>query len=137
MKETLRQVDTFHVEIDGLSAGGFLRCRGLDGVVEVFEYQEGGSNERRRFRGDRVFSNIILERGLVRRRDLYDWFLTGERRDGAVVLLNRVGHEQMRWNFVRAWPCRWRGPEFDASESGVAVESLEIVHEGIECLLKR
>ena len=137
MKETLLQNDCFHLEIDGTSTGGFLRCRGLEAVVDVFEYMEGGANECRRFAGDRVYSNIVLERGLVRDRELYDWFLSGERRDGSVVLLTRDGHEQMRWNFVRAWPWRWRGPVLDAAAADVAVESIEIVHEGLECLLNR
>ena len=135
MRRGLLQSDSFHVELGGISAGGFLRCSGLGGGVDVFDYLEGGSEVPRRFVGTRHFDTIVLERGLTKSRQLYDWFCRGDRRDGAIVLLSRGGEERMRWGFSRAWPRRWEGPDLDADRSEVAVERLEIVHEGIECLL--
>lgn len=129
----LARRDSFHVEIDGISTGGFLRCSGLGGEVDVFEFAEGGTAVARRFAGDRRFSPIVLEKGLTTSRELYDWFLRGEPRDGAIVLLARTGDEWLRWEFVAGWPRSWEGPALDASSPRVAIERLEIVHEGLTC----
>jgi phage tail-like protein len=133
-KRTVQARDSFHLEIDGISGGSFLRCSGLAARVDVFEHAEGGSDRARKLRGDLTHSNICLERGVVRGQELYDWFLKGDLRNGAVVLLSREGKETARWSFLRGWPCRWEGPVLDAREAGVALELLEIAHEGIQCV---
>lgn len=53
------------------------------------------------------------------------------RKNGSIVLLNDSGDEKMRWNFVSAWPTKWAGPSFNATSNEVAVETLELVHEGL------
>jgi phage tail-like protein len=121
----------FHLEIDGISSAAFHACSGLGATTECVEYQEGGGGLRR-FRGERRFDALVLERGVVRGSELWDWFQEADPRDGAVVLLDSGGKEIVRWRFVRAWPRRWEGPGLDASRVGVALERLEIVHEGIE-----
>ena len=55
-----------------------------------------------------------------------------ERKNGSIVLLGRDGNEVARWNFVRAWPTKWTGPNLDAGGSEASIETLELVHEGIE-----
>jgi phage tail-like protein len=37
-----------------------------------------------------------------------------------------------RWNFFRAWPVKYTGPTFSAEGNDVAIETLEIAHEGLE-----
>jgi phage tail-like protein len=125
---------SFHLEIDGISAGSFVRCRGLCASVEVVEVREGGSDQVRRLRGDAAWSSIVLERGVARGGELLQWFAEGRRRDGAVVLLSADGREVSRWAFVRGWPCRWEGPALDAHATAVALELLEISHEGLRCI---
>lgn len=133
--QQLTQQDCFHVEIEGLSTGGFLRCSGLGGTVDVVEFVEGGATTPRRFPGERRFSPIVLEQGLTRGQLLYEWFVDGEPRDGAIVLVGRGGEERLRWTFRAGWPTRWLGPSLDASSAEIAVERLEIVHEGLSCLV--
>jgi phage tail-like protein len=36
-----------------------------------------------------------------------------------------------RWNFVRAWPTKWDFPDLNAEGNDVAIETLELAHEGI------
>lgn len=132
MIDDLLRNDCFHLEIDGVSAGGFLHCSGLGGEVSVFEFTEGGTMSPRKFPDERAVSNVVLERGVVRSQELYSWFVKGDSRDGAIVLLNADGREEIRWELKRAWPCRWSGPSLDARESAVAVEWIELVHEGCE-----
>lgn len=47
-------------------------------------------------------------------------------------MLDRGGQEVARWNFVNAWPMKWTGPSFNAKNNDVAIETLELAHEGIE-----
>jgi phage tail-like protein len=69
--------------------------------------------------------------------ELYAWHrsaVTGniQRKNGSIVLLDRQGQEKIRWNFVNAWPSKWDGPDFNAEGNDIAIETLELAHEGIE-----
>ena len=97
----------------------------------MLEYAEGGAGRVRRFRGDILYAPVVLERGVTEDRELYEWFLSGELRDGAIVLLSGMGKEVTRWEFRGGWPCSWDGPDLDAGFTQVALERLEIVHEGL------
>jgi phage tail-like protein len=128
----------FLVEIDGITRAAFRECSGLDSTIDVIEYREGGENTTvRKMPGMTKFSNIQLRWGVVDDTELYDWhkrIVQGEmdRKNGSIVLLNRLGEEVVRWNFVRAWPAQWNGPELNAEGTESSVEALEIAHEGIE-----
>jgi hypothetical protein len=54
------------------------------------------------------------------------------RKNGSIVLRDLEGKEKVRWNFVQGWPTKWDGPDFTAKGNDVAIETLEIAHEGIE-----
>ena len=53
-------------------------------------------------------------------------------RDGAITLLDPSGTAVARWTFSRGRPTEWRGPTLDAANVSVALEELEIVHEGLK-----
>ena len=126
--------DAFLVEVDGLSTASFSACAGLGSEVDVLAYREGGSSILRWFRGVVRPMNLVLEKGVTRGSYLFDWFISGEPRDGAIVLIDNEGDERSRWSFHGGWPRAWFGPELDASAPSVALERVEIVHEGIECV---
>jgi phage tail-like protein len=127
----------FHVEVGGISRAAFHEATGLDSSVDVIEHREGGWNlSPRKLPGQTKHANIVLKWGLSTDRELVDWhqrIVEGEidRRDGSIVLLNRRGEEVARWNFVRAWPAKYTGPAFNAEGNDVAIETLEIAHEGV------
>jgi phage tail-like protein len=127
----------FRVEIDGLTAR-FSQVSGLESEVEVVEYREGGEEARvRKLPGLRKYTNIVLKRGITQDLELWNWHkqvLDGnvQRRNGSVVLLDDQGHEQVRWIFVDSWPCKYVGPTLDAQSKEVAIETLELAHEGLE-----
>ena len=129
---------SFRVEIDGLTAASFSEVSGLESEVEVIDYREGGEPARvRKLPGLRRYTNIVLKRGLTQDTELWNWYkqvLDGDvhRRNGSVILLDEQGHEQVRWNFVDSWPCKYVGPTLNAKSSEVAIETLELAHEGIE-----
>ena len=131
----------FTVEIDGIETARFQKCEGLEAETYVYEVEEGGLNHTtRKFRGRTRFPNLILEKGITENESLFNWFKETclenkklERKNGSVVLKDTEGNEVKRWNFYRAFPCRWIGPKLVTNlGSDFAVERIEIAHEGIE-----
>ena len=131
----------FTVEIDGIETARFQKCEGLEAETYVYEVEEGGLNHTtRKYRGRTRFPNLILEKGITENESLFNWFKETclenkklERKNGSVVLKDTEGNEVKRWNFYRAFPCRWIGPKLVTNlGSDFAVERIEIAHEGIE-----
>ena len=129
----------FLVEIDGIARAGFRECSGLDSSQEPVEYREGNEKSLtvRKLPTLVKFSNITLKRGITDDADLWDWrkkAMDGDvdRKNGSIVLLDDTGAETVRWNFREGWPTKWTGADFNATGTDVAIETLEIAHEGIE-----
>jgi phage tail-like protein len=128
----------FLVEIDGITRAAFHEVNGFDSTIDVIEHREGGDNTTpRKLPGMTKHSNIVLKWGLADDTQLYQWHRDAvngnvQRRNGSIVLLDRRGQEVARWNFVRAWPTKWDGPDLTAEGNDVAIETLELAHEGVE-----
>jgi phage tail-like protein len=127
----------FRVEIDGVTVAAFTECSGLASETEVVEYREGGDFRIRKLPGLTKYTNIVLKRGLTLDRTLWEWreaIVNGraDRRNGSVILMDAERNEVARWNFHEAWPAKWVGPELDARSNDVAIETLELAHEGLE-----
>jgi phage tail-like protein len=128
----------FLVEIDGVTRAAFHEVSGFDSTIDVIEHREGGENTTlRKLPGMTKYSNIVLKWGITDDVQLYQWHRdvvngTTQRKNGSIVLLNRAGAEVARWNFVRAWPTKYDGPDFNAEGNDVAIETLELAHEGVE-----
>jgi phage tail-like protein len=61
-----------------------------------------------------------------------DWVQgNGKRKDGLIVLLDESRSPAKVWKFKRGIPSKWVGPSLNATQSNVAIESLEIAHEGL------
>ena len=106
---------------------GFDKC----GAKALFSLTWYAELDQRLLRGAAASPHIVLERGVVADRELHEWFARGDRREGAIVLLAPGGKEAARWSFHRGWPCRWEGPALHAWSQAVALERLEIAHEGL------
>lgn len=130
----------FGVEIEGIQTAKFSRCEGLEAETYIYEVEEGGlNNNTHKFFGRTRYPNIVLENGVTSNNDLYDWHRSTvlsdkkvERKNGSVIMYNAAGKEIKRWNFYRAIPCRWVGPKLGSQVNGVAIERIEIAHEGLE-----
>ncbi len=129
----------FKVELQGGIAASFREASGLDSSQDPVEYRVGdeGILTARKLPGLNKYSNISLKRGVTDDAKLWEWrkkAMDGkvERMNGAIVLMDEAGEEKARWNFVNGWPTKWTGPSFNATSNEVAIETLEIVHEGIE-----
>jgi phage tail-like protein len=128
----------FVVEIDGITRAGFRECSGLDSSQDPVEYREGGDPATvRKLPGLIKYSNISLKRGVTDDTELQKWrqqAIDGkvERKNGSIILRDSAGEEAARWNFREAWPTKWTGPSFNATSNEVAIETLELAHEGVE-----
>lgn len=125
----------FRVEIDGLQVAAFHECSGLDSTIDVIEHREGGGPVRK-LPGVTRYSNITLKRGITDNRELYDLHLKcieGKvtRKNGSIILMDRADQEVARWDFSQAWPAKWIGPSLSAEGNDVAIETLELAHEGL------
>lgn len=118
-------------------AAGFSEAGGLEMNLEVEEYKEGGVNDRvRQFATRMSYSHIRLKRGMALSDELWEWIYAfvegrGERKDGAVTLMDAEHKPVKAWEFIRGLPVKWSGPSLDANQSQVAFEELEIAHEGL------
>jgi phage tail-like protein len=125
-----------------VASGGFHEASGLGAELEVLPYPEGGVNDFvHQLPVRHTWSRLTLKRGLVRDPGLWFWYLAGlsqslgARRDGAVLLLTPQGQPAVSWTFRAGLAAKWNGPELNAMQSAVAVESLEIAHEGLTQVL--
>ncbi len=131
------QTFNFAVEIEGLLVGGFSAVSGLDSEVEVEEYREGGVNGFVHKLPVRTsYPNLVLSHGLTSVDTLWNWYYNTtlgaiQRRNGTIMLLDSRQFPVMWWNFRNALPVRWAGPDFTATSDEVAIESLELAHEGL------
>jgi len=128
---------TYSISIAGIFVGGFSEASGLDMEVEPISYRTGDEDfVVRKLPGLKKFPNIVLKRGIVGQLDIFAWIKsaldgTVDRRDGAISLNSETRVEVMRWSFTRGWACKYMGPSLKADSSAVAVEALEICHEGL------
>jgi phage tail-like protein len=131
----------FLVELDQVVRAAFQQVSGLDSTIEVVEYREGGDPVTRKLAGRTTFSNIVLKWGLAVDNELYEWHraisqdpsnLAAERRGGAILLQNSRGETIVRWEFERAWPTKYTAPEMNAESSDIAIETIELAHEGVK-----
>jgi T4-like virus tail tube protein gp19 len=109
----------FKLEVNGITRAGFREASGLDAAQDPVEYAE-----------------ISLKRGVTDDAELWTWWKTSlggrvERKNGSIVRCDGTGKEKVRWNFVGGRPTKWTGPTFIAAGNEVAIETLEIAHEGV------
>lgn len=118
--------------------GGFSECEGLRMLQEEEKRHEGGRNDTElRFPSRLTWPNLILTRGVSRiSQSGWDWLYsygrgTVRRMDGIVVLMDDRHIPHNLWKFKRGIPVRFEGPKLKGGANEVAVEALEIAHEGL------
>ena len=119
-----------------------MECSGLKTTATAFEIEEGGMNARTHKRpGFSKWENISLKYAtsastfLLGWRD--DWVTSTDnwqkrtKYSGAITLRNNKGEVIKRYEFKNAWPVSWEGPAFNGGGSELAMETLEIAHDGL------
>lgn len=131
----------FLLELDGTIQASFSQATIPETTSEPIEYREGtDAPTMRKLAGLVSYGNLTLQWGTTPDSTaLFEWRhmveqgqLDQARRDVAVVILDEEGNPGARWEFRNAWPTQYDAPDLDASANEVAIESMEIAHEGME-----
>jgi phage tail-like protein len=130
----------FHFQAEWGGANiGFTEVSGLDVETEVIEYRDGASLEyiKTKMPGMQKFGNITMKRGTFQGdNEFYDWWNTValntiERRDVTISLLNENHEPVVVWKVKNAWPTKVQSTDLKADGNEVAIESVELAHEGL------
>lgn len=130
----------FHFRVEwGGSTIGFSEVSGLNIENKLIEYRDGASLEFSKIKmpGMREFSNITLKRGVFKGdNEFYAWLNTialnaVERRDLTISLLDENHEPTVVWKIKNAFPVKVQSTDLKADGSEVAIEQLDIAHEGL------
>lgn len=125
------------------ATAGFSEISGLEASMEVENYDAGGVNTGTlHFPGRIKWSNLVFKRGVLAQRpfgdtsDFWSWLQgyldgNGVRKDGTITLLDETGSPALVWSWRRGLPMKWTGATLNAQQSQIAIEQLEIAHEGL------
>jgi phage tail-like protein len=138
--------------------GSFSDASGLNAEMETEEYREGGNNTGpHKFLKWGRYPNLVFKRGVTFNTDIWDWYYSvlyksknPVRKNGIVLLTDRgsgitaltggpsafglPGIDRLPvaiWFFRSALPERLIGPTLNAKSNEIAIESLELAHEGL------
>jgi len=132
----------FLIESGGLIQAGFSECTGLNSETNVIEYREGTDDTRmRKLPGLTKYGNITLKRGVGIGQQMFEWrrMVTEPsddpprepRRNISIILLDEKRTEVLRWNVIGVWPDKYTFAELKAGGNEIAIEQLELCHEGV------
>jgi phage tail-like protein len=130
----------FHFQVEwGGTKIGFTEVTGLEVTTDVVEYRDGASPEFHKIKmpGMQKYSNITLKRGKFKSdNEFYDWWNTHQlntiqRRDLTISLLNEIHEPVFVWKIKNAWPIKVNATDLKADGNEVAIETMELVHEGL------
>ncbi|MBO3460116.1 phage tail protein [Aetokthonos hydrillicola Thurmond2011] len=130
----------FHFQVEWAGKRiGFTDVSGLNVETQPIEYREGNMREYSKLQmpGMQKFGSITMKRGTVKGdNDFFKWWNTValntiDRRDITISLLNEKHEPVVIWKVKNAWPTKVNSTELKSDGNEVAIESIEIVHEGL------
>jgi phage tail-like protein len=133
-------IPVFHFKVEwGGKNVGFSEASGLTQELQLIEYRDGNSPDYSTIKmpGLHKYNNVTLKRGIIKGdNEFFKWLSTVklntiERRDLTISLLNEEHNAVMVWKARAAFPVKVEGPGLKASGNEVAIESIEIAHEGL------
>lgn len=132
----------FHFQVDwGGSNIGFTEVSGLDVETEVIEYRHGASPEyfKTKQPGMVKYSNLTFKRGtFMDDNEFFDWYKVNvnfenpERRDISIKLLGEDHTPRVVWKVKNAFITKIQSTDLKADGNEIAIETMEVVHEGLE-----
>lgn len=141
----------FQVSVDGLSLGSWSGCKGLKVELKTTRVNEGGNYWSERVLPEKIqYSNITLERAVHPQdsKAVQSWLEQVASRwmnyappdtsagtpyapgTAVITLLGANNQEVMDWTLIGVYPVSWTGPSLSATDNKVAIETLELAHEG-------
>ena len=129
----------FSVTVGGMDNIGFSEASGLTQECQVIEYRDTLMNKNSalmKIPGLRKWNNITLKRGIIndskKGTQFLEWLEKLDRRDIIISLVDETGNALISWAVQQAFPVKVEGPQLKASGNEIAVESIEIAHEGFK-----
>ncbi|MDF2867152.1 MAG: phage tail protein [Gammaproteobacteria bacterium] len=139
----------FRVKWDGRYVAGIAKVSALSRSTEVVTHRSGGDpSTERKTPGQTKYETITLERGVTHDRDFEQWAskvwnygagagaessLKDFRKDIIIELYNEAGQLALGYAVHRCWVSKYQAlPELDASANAIAIQTLELQHEGWE-----
>lgn len=130
----------FSVDITGVGDNlAFQEVSGLDVESQIIEYRAGNSKlfSTTKMPGLSKTGNVTLKKGVFSKDNrFWDWYNqiklnTIERQTVTIKLLDESGSPTMIWTLANAWPTKITGTDLKSDGNEVAVEKIEIAHEGL------
>lgn len=130
----------FHFQVEwGGGPVNFTEVSGLDVETEIIEYRDGAnrSYSKQKIPGMQKYANVVLKRGIIPADNgFFDWWNTValnqvERRTVTISLLNESHEPVMVWKVAEAWPAKVTGTDLKAEGNEIAIETIELAHEGL------
>lgn len=131
----------YRVEIGNIDVAAFSEVSGFDASIDVIEYREGTElvNSPRKCSGLTKYGNVTLKWGMSESMSFYEWVAgisdgtksgPEERVQDVTIYLQDDAHsDTASWTLTNAWPCKYTAPDFNASASEIAFESVELAFE--------
>jgi phage tail-like protein len=128
----------FIVDISGFSLGGWSKCEGLSVTFKLYDYKPFGVNSHTPILPDRLeYDRVNLSRAVTAQDTpkVMKWLsqlAKGDSRPESanITLLGSDRQPVMQWTLRNPYPTKWKGPSLDASTHNIALEELELAHEG-------
>jgi phage tail-like protein len=127
----------FYLQIGDSTEAVFTEVGAIHIDMTVDTVEEGGQNDFvHQLPGRSHVSNVTLKRGMTRSNEFCKWYMRGtpgalERKNVTLVTYDLQGKPLQRWVFRKAFPVKWYSSGFNADSNAVAIESLELAHEGV------
>ncbi|MBL0911957.1 MAG: phage tail protein [Bacteroidia bacterium] len=138
---TVWPMPKFHFSVKWADATmSFQEVSGLDTETQVIEYRHGDSAvfSTIKMPGIAKFGNITMKKGVFKSDNkFWDWYSqikmnTIKRIPITISLLDESGNPTMVWTLKNAWPTKITGTDLKSDGNEVAIETIEIAHEGLE-----
>ncbi|GAB5526600.1 MAG: phage tail protein [Roseivirga sp.] len=117
----------------------FQEVSGLDAETQIVEYKTGNSPEYNAIKmpGIAKFGNVTMKRGVfIKDNSFWKWYdqiqmNTIKKQTITIKLLNETGTPTMIWNLKNAWPTKISSTDLKSDGNEVAIDSIEVAHEGL------
>ncbi len=131
----------FKVTVDDIGSAAFSEASGFDATYDVVEYRAGDDSyiTPQKFPGLIKYGNITLKRGVSDSNEFYAWIEKGingginKTETMTIELMDNTGDTAVAtWTVRNVWAVKYTGPDLNGNASEIAMETLELAHEGIK-----
>ena len=129
----------FKLQLGSVQQASFAECAIADTTTDPIEYRTGDDpGTVRKQPGLTKYGNITLKWGLSDSKDIWEWRkkvidgnMGAARVNGSIIIQDEEGNDKVQWDFLNGWPSKYDPADLNAKGNDIAIETLEITHEGL------